>query len=76
MFFLRSRTGSGHGHKLATTVASIGPSWVVFCVGLMVFEAVYCAVWWGAKSYSYATGLGWPLPWPSPAAGPANVLLA
>jgi len=26
----------------------------------MVFEAVYCAVWWGAKSYSYATGLGWP----------------
>ncbi len=38
----------------------LGRLWVVFCVGLMVFEAVYCAVWWGAKSYSYATGLGWP----------------
>ncbi len=34
--------------------------WVLFCVGLMVFEAVYCAVWWGAVSYSYATGLDWP----------------
>ena len=34
--------------------------WVFFCVAVMVFEAVYCALWWGAKSYSYATGLGWP----------------
>jgi hypothetical protein len=37
-----------------------GRLWILACLAILVFEGTYCALWWGSKSYSYATGLGWP----------------
>ncbi len=37
-----------------------GCLWILACLAIMVFEGVYCALWWGSKSYSYATGLDLP----------------